>query len=220
MADPLKEESGLGICTLWIYPGQAAKTASMSPSGRRLQQPHLRLIPGENRALRGAVRAPRHARRHDLVGCTQLGRHLRKLAPPEQRDIHELFTRSAGDLLDHWFETELHRATTTARIPADAHLTGMSREPIVEMLIPSTLDTTLAPKELTSPLFAVSIFPTNCRATATGIRNGSVPWTSSSRRWNRTHPTLAPASSVTRPQAQLAWRKNSAWPATTSFTVR
>jgi len=23
-----------------------------------------------------------------------------------QRDIHPLFTRSAGDLLDHWFETD------------------------------------------------------------------------------------------------------------------
>ena len=36
---------------------------------------------------------------------------------------------------------------------ADARLTGMSREPIIEMLIPSTLDTTLAPRELTLPLF-------------------------------------------------------------------
>ena len=27
-----------------------------------------------------------------------------------QRDIHELFTRSAGDLLDHWFETDAVKA--------------------------------------------------------------------------------------------------------------
>ena len=27
-----------------------------------------------------------------------------------QRDIHELFTRSAGDLLDHWFESDAVKA--------------------------------------------------------------------------------------------------------------
>ena len=30
--------------------------------------------------------------------------------PRVQRDIHELFTRSAGDLLDHWFETDAVKA--------------------------------------------------------------------------------------------------------------
>jgi phytoene dehydrogenase-like protein len=51
---------------------------------------------------------PRRLR--DLWGALQLGRRFRKLAPPVQRDIHELFTRSAGDLLDHWFETEALKA--------------------------------------------------------------------------------------------------------------
>ena len=40
----------------------------------------------------------------------QLGRHFRKLDAGVQRDIHELFTRSAGDLLDHWFETDAVKA--------------------------------------------------------------------------------------------------------------
>jgi hypothetical protein len=30
-----------------------------------------------------------------------MGRQFRKLEASVQRDIHELFTRSAGDLLDH-----------------------------------------------------------------------------------------------------------------------
>jgi phytoene dehydrogenase-like protein len=49
-------------------------------------------------------------RARDLWGALQLGRHFRKLAAPVQRDIHELFTRSAGDLLDHWFETDAVKA--------------------------------------------------------------------------------------------------------------
>jgi phytoene dehydrogenase-like protein len=51
---------------------------------------------------------PRRLR--DLWGALQLGRRFRKLAPEVQRDIHELFTRSAGDLLDHWFETDAVKA--------------------------------------------------------------------------------------------------------------
>ena len=44
---------------------------------------------------------PRRLR--DLWGALQMGRNFRKLDASVQRDIHELFTRSAGDLLDHWF---------------------------------------------------------------------------------------------------------------------
>jgi phytoene dehydrogenase-like protein len=47
---------------------------------------------------------PRRLR--DLWSTLQMGRHFRGLAPEIQRDIHELFTRSAGDLLDHWFESD------------------------------------------------------------------------------------------------------------------
>ena len=47
---------------------------------------------------------PRRLR--DLWGALQMGRKFRKLEAAVQRDIHELFTRSAGDLLDHWFESD------------------------------------------------------------------------------------------------------------------
>ena len=49
-------------------------------------------------------------RMRDLWGAFKLGRHFRKLDATVQRDIHELFTRSAGDLLDHWFETDAVKA--------------------------------------------------------------------------------------------------------------
>jgi phytoene dehydrogenase-like protein len=47
---------------------------------------------------------PRRLR--DLWSALSMGRHFRKLGAAVQRDIHELFTRSAGDLLDHWFESD------------------------------------------------------------------------------------------------------------------
>jgi phytoene dehydrogenase-like protein len=49
-------------------------------------------------------------RLRDLWGALQMDRRFRKLDASVQRDIHELFTRSAGDLLDHWFETEAVKA--------------------------------------------------------------------------------------------------------------
>jgi phytoene dehydrogenase-like protein len=51
---------------------------------------------------------PRRLR--DLWGALQMARSFRKLDATVQRDIHELFTRSAGDLLDHWFETDAVKA--------------------------------------------------------------------------------------------------------------
>ncbi len=51
---------------------------------------------------------PRRLR--DQWGTLQLGRHFRELAPSVQCGIHELFTRSAGDLLDHGFETDAVKA--------------------------------------------------------------------------------------------------------------
>jgi phytoene dehydrogenase-like protein len=51
---------------------------------------------------------PRRLR--DLWSTFKIGRHFRKLDAAVQRDIHELFTRSAGDLLDHWFETDAVKA--------------------------------------------------------------------------------------------------------------
>src|SRR5688572_4804962 len=49
-------------------------------------------------------------RLRDMWSTFKLGRHFLKLDATVQRDIHELFTRSAGDLLDHWFETDAVKA--------------------------------------------------------------------------------------------------------------
>jgi len=35
-------------------------------------------------------------------GALQMAQRFRKLDASVQRDNHDLFTRSAGDLLDHW----------------------------------------------------------------------------------------------------------------------
>ncbi len=42
----------------------------------------------------------------DLLRAAGLGNRLRKLTMPQRRDLLELFTRSAGEILDHWFEGE------------------------------------------------------------------------------------------------------------------
>jgi len=42
----------------------------------------------------------------DIVRAAGLGTRLRKLDMPQRRDLLELFTRSAGELLDDWFEGE------------------------------------------------------------------------------------------------------------------
>ncbi len=43
-------------------------------------------------------------RARDLWETLSFGRQFRALPLATQREVHELFTRSAGDLLDHWFE--------------------------------------------------------------------------------------------------------------------
>jgi phytoene dehydrogenase-like protein len=42
----------------------------------------------------------------DWLRALGLGRRLARLARPEQRDLWELVTRSAGELLDYWFESD------------------------------------------------------------------------------------------------------------------
>ena len=40
----------------------------------------------------------------DLLGAVKLASRLRRLSTPARRDLWELFTKSAGELLDDWFE--------------------------------------------------------------------------------------------------------------------
>jgi phytoene dehydrogenase-like protein len=46
----------------------------------------------------------------DLARLLRWGRNLRSLSLAQQRVLHELFTRSAGELLDHWFESDALKA--------------------------------------------------------------------------------------------------------------
>jgi len=171
----------------------------MWSSWEAAQQPHLRRLTGQIRPLRGGVRAPQRVLRRQLLetpptaphrmrnlsSTFKLGRRFLKLDEAVQRDIHELFTRSAGDLLDHRFETDAVKALygfDAAPRHDSGRITQLSRQ-----------------RQLTLPPLSVSIFPTNSRAAAIGIRNARVQQTSSSRRSSRTRPINAPASSATRP---------------------
>jgi phytoene dehydrogenase-like protein len=74
---------------------------------------YFRMLDAAVELLRGQLleTPPADPRRlRDLWSTLQLGRQLRKLPAEVQRDVHELFTRSAGDLLDHWFETDAVKA--------------------------------------------------------------------------------------------------------------
>jgi phytoene dehydrogenase-like protein len=45
-------------------------------------------------------------RARDLFGLLSMGNSFRKLPATAQHEVHELFTRSAGELLDGWFESD------------------------------------------------------------------------------------------------------------------
>ncbi|HTV78164.1 MAG TPA: NAD(P)/FAD-dependent oxidoreductase [Steroidobacteraceae bacterium] len=49
-------------------------------------------------------------RARDLMGLLSLGNAFRKLPATAQYEVHELFTRSAGELLDGWFESDAIKA--------------------------------------------------------------------------------------------------------------
>ena len=95
-------------------------TARTLESVRTFSARDAERIPAYFQMLDGAVELlrsqlletpPTNPRRlRDLWGALQLGRHFRNLDAEVQRDIHELFTRSAGDLLDHWFESDAVKA--------------------------------------------------------------------------------------------------------------
>ena len=49
-------------------------------------------------------------RSRDLLGLLSMGNSFRKLPATAQYEVHELFTRSAGELLDGWFESDAIKA--------------------------------------------------------------------------------------------------------------
>jgi phytoene dehydrogenase-like protein len=91
----------------------AASVASFSKRDAQRLPDYYRMLDAAVQLLRRQLleTPPADPRRlRDLWSTLSLGRHFRNLDAPVQRDIHELFTRSAGDLLDHWFETDAVKA--------------------------------------------------------------------------------------------------------------
>jgi phytoene dehydrogenase-like protein len=86
--------------------GFSARDAERLPGYYRMLDASVALL--RRQLLETPPADPRRLR--DLWGTFQLGRHFRNLDASVQRDIHELFTRSAGDLLDHWFESDAVKA--------------------------------------------------------------------------------------------------------------
>jgi phytoene dehydrogenase-like protein len=84
----------------------SARDAERLPAYYRMLDASVELLRAQ--LLETPPADPRRLR--DLWSTLKLGRRMRALPAPVQRDIHELFTRSAGDLLDHWFETDAVKA--------------------------------------------------------------------------------------------------------------
>jgi phytoene dehydrogenase-like protein len=84
----------------------AASVASFSARDAQRLPAYYKMLDAAVALLRSQLleTPPADPRRlRELWGGLQMGRNFRKLDASVQRDIHELFTRSAGDLLDHWF---------------------------------------------------------------------------------------------------------------------
>jgi len=91
----------------------AASVASFSARDAQRLPAYYKMLDAAVALLRSQLleTPPADPRRlRDLWGALQMGRNFRKLDASVQRDIHELFTRSAGDLLDHWFESDAVKA--------------------------------------------------------------------------------------------------------------
>lgn len=99
-----------------VGPGSAetrAALAAFSPKDADRLADYYRMLDRVVAFLRDLLlRTPpanlRHAR--DLLGLLSLGNTFRKLAAGAQAEIHEVFTRSAGDMLDGWFESDAIKA--------------------------------------------------------------------------------------------------------------
>jgi len=92
--------------TLESIRGFSARDAERLPAYYKMLDAAVALL--RSQLLETPPADPRRLR--DLWGALQMGRRFRKLDAAVQRDIHELFTRSAGDLLDHWFESDAVKA--------------------------------------------------------------------------------------------------------------
>jgi len=90
-----------------------AALGAFSPRDASRLADYQRMLDGVVAFLRGLLlrTPPANLRRaRDLLGLIGIGNAYRKLPVSAQHAVHELFTRSAGDLLDGWFESDAIKA--------------------------------------------------------------------------------------------------------------
>jgi len=162
MADSFKEESGLRICTLWIYPGQASKTrfdvvivegghngltraCDLAKAGHPVGVFEPRSPKNSTPVFAIPPRSTRSARRTTVIRDLRLGAQL--LGAALSQTVRRILRVGSATFRMNVARSELQKFTATPRFrirgcaPA-----GMSRNPIVETLIPSTPDSSLALK--------------------------------------------------------------------------
>jgi phytoene dehydrogenase-like protein len=95
-----------------VGPGSAdtrAALAAFSPRDADRLADYYRMLDrvvGFLRALLLRTPPANLKRARDLFGLLSMGNSFRKLPTTAQHEVHELFTRSAGELLDGWFESD------------------------------------------------------------------------------------------------------------------
>jgi len=110
---PLGGTSPRNFC---VGPGSSdtrAALAAFSPKDADRLADYYRMVERVVAFLRDLLlrTPPANLRRaRDLLGLLNLGNTFRKLPATAQHEVHELFTRSAGELLDGWFESDAIKA--------------------------------------------------------------------------------------------------------------
>jgi phytoene dehydrogenase-like protein len=87
--------------------------AAFSPKDAARLADYYRMLDGAVAFLRDLLlrTPPANLRRaRDLLGLLSMGNAYRKLPATVQHEVHELFTRSAGEVLDGWFESDAIKA--------------------------------------------------------------------------------------------------------------
>jgi phytoene dehydrogenase-like protein len=109
MANLLPGADGTAFCT-GLAPGDLARELSRHSArdAARLGDYHamLEAVADQLRALLLETPPGPGGGLRDLLGALKLGRRLNRLSRARQRDVHEMFTRGAGEILDDWFESD------------------------------------------------------------------------------------------------------------------
>jgi phytoene dehydrogenase-like protein len=116
MQNFLPLDSGSKLRNFCVGPGSAdtrAALAQFSPQDAGRLADYYRMLDRVVAFLRDLLLRTPPANLHrarDLLGLLSTGNAFRKLPSATQCEVHELFTRSAGELLDGWFESDAIKA--------------------------------------------------------------------------------------------------------------